>query len=98
MRGDIGVGELIARVVSGIDTAPPGVVGASAALAGAAVWGAAVTVFRVTKAATPRPNMARRAIFQRVVMKTLISLCVRVRMISHADGRSHPSAGLAKAT
>src|SRR5215471_2168297 len=70
MRWDMGVDELIARVVSGIDTVPLGILGASAVLAGAAACGAAVTVFRVTKAATPRTITATRAIFQRVVMTT----------------------------
>src|SRR5215467_1181358 len=99
MRWDIGVDELMARVVSGIDTAPLGAeFEPSAALAGVAARGAAVTVFRVTNAATPTTNTARRTIFQRVVMKILVLLSVRVRMISHAEGRSHPSGWLAKTT
>src|SRR5690242_19680583 len=98
MRWDIGVDELIARVVSGIDTAPLDMLGASTVFEGAAACGAAVTVFRVTKAATPTAITARRVIFQRVIMKSLVSFSVRVRIISHAEGRSHPIARLAKAT
>jgi len=75
----MGVGELMARVVSGIDKPPRDVEFEVFVLAAVVAWGAAVTVFRFTKAATKTTTKANRAIsFQRIVIKALIPLSLRV--------------------
>src|SRR5579871_3076009 len=72
----MGVEELIARGVSGSESAPPGEeFEAFSTLGGAAVCGAAVTVLRLTKAAIPKAIRVMTAMnCQRIFIKFLTSL------------------------
>src|SRR5712671_6116318 len=90
----MGVGELMARVVSGIEI--PGAaagfafLGVSGALtARADAWGAAaVAVLRLTSAVSPRASAAMTgAVFHRICMKTSP---VRAAVLNHIAGAGMP--------
>src|SRR5580693_2968462 len=72
----MGVGELRARTVSGIDTGPPGTEAAATDFAGAVACGAAIAVLRLAAAIIPRAKATKRATdFHRISMKFFTWTC-----------------------
>jgi len=86
----MGVEELMANVVSGIVIAPPGAGLALAdVLAGVAVWGAAVAVFRFSREArTKTARTTRATTLHRIIVQ---SSWISVAALNHISGKRIPS-------